>query len=489
MTLTKSNKIFLLLILALIILRLPSLFEGFWYMDEGFYATQAEAILRGKELYLEAWDHKPPLMVWIYSLGGVFGWNFGYPLIKIFSIIAGITTLVILRKLLIKEKIPQKTQVILMVLAVLLLGTPLFEGNLANSEVFFVPLTTGILYLSLYRKKAIVVGLLLSLTFLIKPQAFVEGVAIISLVAIFDSSHKLDYKYYLKLILAFLTIISSYFIYLIISGSFTEFIDAAFITNFLYVENEDGATKWNIIKLVFAFSLFIWMVRKIKSGKTPGIGKTEFVVSLLLAVNIILITLSGRPYPHYLIQIVPSILFAFGLFIKNTSLSKRQIMIVVAVFLSIVLFLFSRGLDVRLIDKSRLKGHMRYYIDFPQYLLGNTSTHSWFWKNHDNFLPVKDLITHFEENYAGLDYYYYGEQPWIFTQLNGNFVNKYLVWYHLDYSDEKMAEGISARNKAMVVIIDESSRRKRPQFFADLEDKFTFMEQVHNYRIYVNNDY
>ena len=61
------NKIILIVIAIFVFLRIPSLFEGFWYPDEGFYAAQAEAILKGKELYIGAWDHKPPMMVWIYT--------------------------------------------------------------------------------------------------------------------------------------------------------------------------------------------------------------------------------------------------------------------------------------------------------------------------------------------------------------------------------------------------------------------------------------
>ncbi len=506
MTTNKYPKIFFLLILLFILLRIPSLFEWLWYVDEGFYATQAEAILRGKELYLEAWDHKPPLMVWIYLFGGVFGWDIGYPLIKVFSIIAGIITIVLLRKLMVKEDITVKIQMYVILLAVFLLGTPILEGNVANTELFFIPITVAILYLSLYYRKAILVGLLLSFTFLIKPQAFIEGVAIISLVAIFDfisvrvdqknelsksndnnTLLRFDSRYYFGLVFTFLGIIGVYFMYLLINNSFYAFLDATFITNFLYIENENGATEWNIFKLVLAFIFFVWILYKIRQGKSPSIGKTGFVISVVIVLDITLVTLSGRPYPHYLIQLVPVMLLGFALFIKNSKFSLKQYFAISLTFVSLVLFLFSRGLDIEVVDRYRLEGHLKYYFDFPQYMLGNTSTHSWFWKKHDYFIPTNALITHFEDNYNGLDYYYYGEQPWIFTQLNGNFVNKYLVWYHLDYSVKKMTEGIEGRDKSMIVIVDDDSRRKRPQFFADLEDKFTFMEQIHNYKIYVNN--
>ncbi len=488
-----SHKFFLLLIVIFVLLRLPSLFEGFWYVDEGFYATQAEAILRGKELYLEAWDHKPPLMVWIYLVGGFFGWFWGYPIIKLLSILMGIVVLVLLQKLLTKEKIEQKLKSVLLFITILLLGTPLLEGNLANSELFFIPITTSILYLSLYKRKPTLTGVLLTMSFLIKPQAFIESIAIIAspLIYVFVSKKNskkriFDKEYYLKLLATFAVLVGIYTIYLLIKEAFLSFADAVFLTNLVYIETEDGATKWNVVKVFFAGAFFLVMIFKARIQK---FSRSEFTVFTVVALNVLLISLSGRPYPHYLIQIIPSMIISLALLSRRPKISLKKLLSISATFVVTVLFLFSRGLDVELLDESRLRGHSRYYIDFPAYLAGDRSTESWFWRNHISNDWTKEFIDHFEENYSGIDYYYYGEQPWIFTQLEGDFVNKYLVWYHLDYSDEKMKEGIIASNKAMIVIVDEYSRRKRPQFFKNLEMNFTILEQVHNYTIYANNEY
>lgn len=486
------NKVFVLLLIAFIILRLPSLFEGFWYVDEGFYAAQAEGILRGKELYLEAWDHKPPLMVWIYVIGGFFGWDIGHPLIKFVSIVLGIVTIFLLYRLFLRAKIRQSVRYTLLTIAVVLLGTPILEGNLANTELFFIPITTGILYLALYLEKPKLVGFLLLLSFLIKPQAFIESIAIISLVLIYDlirgrvrEKLTLDKRYYVRLLTTFLAMLTLYIAYLLSQGALTSFVDAVFVTNFVYIESEDGAVNWNILKVLSAGAIFLWMAVRAKLQK---ISRTEFVVYLTLTLNVVLVTLSGRPYPHYLIQIVPSMLFAIALLTTKSTFGFKRIITISGAFLLLVLFLFSRGLDIELLDEDRLRGHRRYYMDFPLYLAGDKSTASWFWKHHSSNDWTEEFVDHFEQHYFGLDYYYYGEQPWIFTQLSGNFVNKYLVWYHLDYSEEKMLKGIEDSNEATIIVVDEYSRRKRSQFFENLEQNFTLLEHVHNYTIYVNNE-
>ncbi len=45
-------------------LRLPSFFEPHWYTDEASYVGVARALLRGRVLYSQIWNNKPPLQSW-----------------------------------------------------------------------------------------------------------------------------------------------------------------------------------------------------------------------------------------------------------------------------------------------------------------------------------------------------------------------------------------------------------------------------------------
>ena len=46
------------------LLRVPSLFEPYWYTDEAGYSVTARDVLQGARLYSEAWTNKPPLQIW-----------------------------------------------------------------------------------------------------------------------------------------------------------------------------------------------------------------------------------------------------------------------------------------------------------------------------------------------------------------------------------------------------------------------------------------
>ena len=482
------NKIILIVIALFVFLRIPSLFEGFWYPDEGFYAAQAEAILQGKELYIGAWDHKPPMMVWIYTLAGVFDWDIGYVLVKLMNISAGVFTLLVFEKLLTRVGIKSKLKNIVILVFAIFLGTPILEGNLANSEVFYIPATLSILYLSLFSKRSYLVGILLSYTFLIKPQAFIESIAIILLVAIFDLWKKrkmFDFQYYTKTFITYFFIVGIYVVYLLFKGTLDDFIDATFLTNFRYVKLEEDANYWNAVKIAGSAMIFYYALIKLYKNK---VSRTVFVIFLTLVVNITLVTLSGRPYIHYLIQLLPVSLLSLAIYLQSKPTTKIHLAELILGFLVLVTFLFSKGFNFPVIDRERFDGHIRYYSDFPQYLFfGKRDGHSWFWKDHSYFQPRKDLINRFEENYQGFDYYYYGADPWIFTQLNGNPVNKYLVWYHLVYSDDKMQEAVQLRDNAQILIVDEDSGLTLTKFFEGAE-KFTLSEKVHNYSIYINNE-
>ena len=63
-----------ILILFAIILRIPSLFEPYWYGDEAIYLTLGEGIRHNLVLYRDIFDHKPPLIYLIAAAAGSLYW-------------------------------------------------------------------------------------------------------------------------------------------------------------------------------------------------------------------------------------------------------------------------------------------------------------------------------------------------------------------------------------------------------------------------------
>jgi hypothetical protein len=65
----KSKNVWFLISAGLIffLLRLPSLFEPYWYGDEGIYQALGLGINNGRILYRDIFDNKPPFLYVLYS--------------------------------------------------------------------------------------------------------------------------------------------------------------------------------------------------------------------------------------------------------------------------------------------------------------------------------------------------------------------------------------------------------------------------------------
>ena len=125
------------------ILRFPSLFEPYWYGDEGVYQTLGLAMNNGSLLYQDIWDNKPPLLYMIYSFFGSDQFA-----VRLTSLIFGILSIFVFFKL--ANKIFGNIKIALFSTAffALFFGSPLLEGNIANAENFMVlPILTSALIL------------------------------------------------------------------------------------------------------------------------------------------------------------------------------------------------------------------------------------------------------------------------------------------------------------------------------------------------------
>ena len=122
------------------LLRTPSLFEPPWHVDEAGYTITAWLAAHGAVLYAGVWNNKPPLLFWTYELAlRVFGvGEFG---IHLLSGLAGLVTLSALW-LIVRPGWGRHRAAVAVLLAAVLLGTPLLNGDLALPEDFLVACTS-----------------------------------------------------------------------------------------------------------------------------------------------------------------------------------------------------------------------------------------------------------------------------------------------------------------------------------------------------------
>src|SRR3989344_1570657 len=127
-----------LLVLFAIVLRIPTLFEPYWYGDEAIYLTLGEGIRQGLLLYRDLFDHKPPLIYLLASLSGSLFW------FKFALLLSSVLSIVLFWKLagwIFENKF--RPIFFSSIVFTLLTTLPTLEGNIANSELFMLALTLG----------------------------------------------------------------------------------------------------------------------------------------------------------------------------------------------------------------------------------------------------------------------------------------------------------------------------------------------------------
>lgn len=307
-----------------IVLRLPSLFDPYWYVDEGVYLTGGQLIRKGLTLYQDLYDNKPPLIHFAAALTpGQFWWR----LLGIFLAICAVYFFYRLAKLLLKNS---RAVSVATVLFSLLWSLPYLEGHTVNAEHFFVPLGFLALLLALRKtnhlfRDLVISGLLFSLGFLFKFHSFFDLLSLAFFWLLLRESRP-SFSYLFTTVRNLLLIGAGFAIPLILSviyffsrGQLTGYWEAAFTSNFDYtvrwrpelpsflmclgVETMKGRS---IILAVLLIVLFI--LRK-------NLSPTTLFISVWLLFNLFGTLLSGRGYPHYLLTSVPALVLLVSLLI------------------------------------------------------------------------------------------------------------------------------------------------------------------------------
>jgi len=330
-----------ILIAIIIILRVPSFFEPYSYGDESIYLTLGQGIRQGIPLYAGLHDNKPPLL---YIFAAVANNLFWFKAILTFW---SIGTIIVFWKL-VRALFPKKIslQKVTLIIFSLLITTPLFEGNIANAEVFMIgPIILAFLILltrKLTPRNLIISGTLFSTATLFKFPAAFDMLSIFAFWLITIKTDKQKLTRNLKkifqnssyLIIGFLIPIGLTLIWFGTKGSLREYINAAFLQNIGYlsswrldstrvpflIRNRPLLIR-GLIVLLGLFTLY-WKRKKLPRN---FIFTTSWILFALFAV-----TLSERPYPHYLIQIVPPLSILFGMLFTDKTIFQSFVTIPLA---------------------------------------------------------------------------------------------------------------------------------------------------------------
>ncbi len=450
------------------LLRLPSLFEPYWYGDEGIYQVVGMGINHGRLLYRDIWDNKPPLLYMLYAFFSSD--QFTIRLVSLFFGLASVFIFYLLaRKLYNSQPTEKKTALWTTGIFAVFFGLPLLEGNIANAENFMLlPILLGGLlifnqattqdkkisfYPSSFILHPFIAGFLLGLAFLFKVVAVFDFAAFFLFLGFVTIERKINIQTLLPklvpLCIAFALPALVTIAFFLTKGAFFDFINAALKQNVGYVGY--GNTLLFPQGLLFLKLLLLAIVTSIFFLKRNVLGHNRLFIFLWFSFAVFNAFFSQRPYTHYLLVLLPSFVYMLGLLFWNGNTKSYQKGIVLLFFVLSILILK----NFTFYGKTFL-----YYQNFIAFLTNSKSVsdyQSFFDKNTPSDYAVAAFIkTHIKK---GDQLFVWGDSAQIYTLTNTLPPGRYAVAYHITASKNSVAETqmVLDRTKPKYLVVSSKS--------------------------------
>jgi len=428
----EKNEGLILILLLVVVLRIPSLYEPNWYGDEGIYLALGQGLRKGLVFYRDIHDNKPPML---YLLAAIAGNVFYFRLmLMVWFGAATVMFFRLMQKLMPKSKKAWYVSSLLMIVL-----TTLNEGNIANAEIFIVLPVVWAMLLTLLSaksknfKKWLGIGLLFSVGFLLKVPAGFDMAAVLVWLVLFEKKKKLvemvkglrDKRLWM-LVLGFLLPIGLSLIYYAIVGGFEPYLRSALLQNIGYLsswgtgEHTGGLGASGLMMRAGVMGLLILgllpVAKKFKFSKGENLVIVWFLFSLFGAL------LSERPYPHYLIQpIVPGvILLGFLMF------SKKKVLRMVVGGLGLITLL--AVLKIRFWHYPIVP----YYRNFIEYSIGKKTKEEYRAYFDSRVNQTYKLAEYLQTTTQPDDrVFIWGNEPYVYAIAERMPIGRYTVSYHI----------------------------------------------------------
>ncbi|MFA5894988.1 MAG: hypothetical protein WC851_04385 [Candidatus Shapirobacteria bacterium] len=421
----KKYRFLLIVSLLFLLLRLPSLFEPYWYGDEGIYLVLGQALRKGLVLYRQIHDNKPPSLYYLAALAQTV---FGFRLLLAISM--GFSAL-FFHKLSVKL-FSVKFAKISTIIFVILTSIPLIEGNIANAEIFMVLPTLAGIYYFFYSKsplRFLVAGLLLGLAFTFKVPVAVEFALLCAWVLAFNfdrSKIKFIVLSWVALVVGFALPIILFFALSIYQHAGNEFLFSALLQNFGYLSSwstgshSGSATSGGLVNraVIMAISWLVFYFLYLKKH----LSKDTLFVFAWFSATVFGALLSTRPYPHYLIQLAPPLVLIVTLLFSSIATTKQRL-------ISLILL---AGLGFYLVKyKFYYYPVVSYYKNFYTHIfsLNSAEYRNYFGARVDDTYKIAQFLKNTTNPKD--DIFIWGDEPYIYALADRLPVGKYTVAYHV----------------------------------------------------------
>ncbi len=464
-----KNKFWIFLSLLFLLLRLPSLFEPYWYGDEGIYLTLGQGIRKGLVLYQQIHDNKPPTLYYLAALGQTV---FGFRLLLMVVMVPTIISFYKLCLHFFQENISKISTLVFVILT----SIPFIEGNIANAEIFMLlPTILGFL-LFLNAKENVhylISGILLGLAFTIKIPVFIEALFLIFWIFIqnIEKIKKDFWKLFLQAFLlgiGFLIPTLIYLLYFYQLHALIPFLSSSLLQNFSYLSSWATGTQTASVSSGGLFTRLIillisWLILFLLKSKKITSPQITFI-SFWLTATIFGVLLSTRPYPHYLIQMVPPvIILASFLFTKNK-------------INNFILIIFGLVFSLFIIKKYNFYFYpnIKYYSNF--YSSKNNESYLKFFGNRVN--TNKQIAQLIKDNTQTTDrIFIWGDEPYVYAMSNRLPIGRYTVAYHIiDFNGYEETINSIKNNFPKFIVYYPMNNRPFPQLDDTIKDNYSLQQ-------------
>lgn len=472
-------------ILALVlILRIPSFFEPYYYGDEMIYLTLGQGVRQGLTLYKDIHDNKPPLLYLTAAAAENLFW------FKVILAFWSLITIAFFYKLSAKlfEK-NTKAQTASTSIFAILTTIPLFEGNIVNAELFMIGFTIIALYIllsdNLGPKNIFFAGMLFGLGTLFKvPAAFDVPVIIVYWLLANDFK---DWGNVIKktfiLALGFATPLVLTFGWYYFKGALPEYIKAAFLQNVGYLSSfrPGDVQKPFYIRngplLIRAAIVFVGVAILFLSRKK--LSKHFILFCIWTLFGLFAVTLSERPYPHYFVQVLAPISFLLGMFFAEKSIEQSFAVLPLAISFFVPVYY-----------KFYYYQTASYYSRFINFATGKTSKTQYFQSFSSTVnrnYQIADFLTT-SSNPSDRVFMWDPDSPTVYALSRRLPPIKYVADYHVtDYSSlSDVANQLSSNPPKFIIL---TSGHPYPDLSILIQTKYLLIDQIENANIYSRIDF
>lgn len=424
----KEYLILAIVLFVIFLLRFPSIYEPFWYGDEGIFAAVGRNLNLGGTLYATAWDNKPPMIYLTYAA------IFKYLGVSMFSLRL-VTIIVVLTTTAAIYEIAQtilstKRALVAAFIFGFLSSLRIVEGNLALTEIYMIlPITLAIL-VSVKRKFDLVslflAGILFAIGSLYKQVGAFEAVALG--IFLFLSSRNFS-DFVKKGVVLALGFLIPYFLtlaYFAPKHLVGDFIFAAYTYYRIYLnESPKYALLVNVSKfmpVIVAVIYGFWKKRKDEFG-------IFHLILLWMAFSVLGSYFSGRTYGHYLVETIPATSLLIASISFKVDFKKMQIMFALFFFIPIIFL-------TRLLFADFLTGgpinQYKYWQNFLRFSTGAIDVwqyNDFFDRNANSIMLLRDFFA--SQNARGSSVYIWGDWPWLLAIGDFRNPSRYVTSFHV----------------------------------------------------------